>query len=300
MADLFDLAVIGGGIAGLVAAREAVVAGVRVAHILGADVMGGLVANVGALDDFTGGPVAGIDLAATLMSEAADHGVLPVMEDARSLANHGDHYRITAGGETINARAVILATGARLRSLDVPRAAKFAGRGVSQCGWCDGPLYRAKSVVVVGGGDAAAHEALHLTEHAAKVTLLVRDSALKARQDYRLQLAANPRIEVRTGTTVAAIEGGDTVTGLRVLSGASESLLPADAVFVFIGLAPATAWLPAGLARDAIGALITDAQLMTSWPRVAAVGACRSGYSGALDDAIDEGRRAVLLLRDPH
>jgi thioredoxin reductase len=159
-----------------------------------------------------------------------------------------------------------------------------------------------REVAVVGSGDAAAQEALHLAGIAAKVVMLARAERLRARESYVHRIAAEPRIEVRLGVDVIGVEGGDAVAGLRIRGRADgrEQHLPTSALFVFIGLEPATAWLPASLARDTGGAIITDDRLLTALPRVLAVGACRSGYSGRLDDAIDEARRAVdAALRRP-
>jgi thioredoxin reductase (NADPH) len=261
---------------------------------MGSDVMGGLVANVGALDAFSGGDVAGIDLATTLFTDASELGVVPVMESATAIGIEDGQLFVDVEAR-LGADRVIVATGARLRALDVPGSAALADRGVSYCGWCDGPLHRGKRVVVIGGGDAAAQEALHLATIAEHVTLLVRGAGLKARPDYADRLRAMPNIALSPGTEVLAVLGEEAVTGVRVRAAAdgTEQVIACSGVFPFIGLSPATDCCGAGIARDGRGAVLTDERLMTSLPGVYAVGAVRAGYAGALDDAIDEARRAV-------
>jgi thioredoxin reductase (NADPH) len=300
MSDPFDIAVVGNGIAGLVAAREAAAAGVSVVHVMGADVMGGLVANVGELEEFSGGPVAGIDLATTLFTDASEHGVVLVPEYATLVEPCDGGFRLIAGEDEIRARAVVLASGARLKPLDVPGALDLEHRGVSQCGWCDGPLYRDESVVVVGGGDAAAREALHLAGIASHVTMLVRGATLKARAALAEQIAGHKRVRVRANVDVVEIQGDEAVSGVIVKprDGGPTDRIATRGVFVFVGLEPNTSMLPENVARDAKGAVVTNDRLETSLQGLLAVGAVRSGYSGQLDDAIDEARRAVdLLLR---
>jgi len=294
VADALHVIVVGGGIAGLVAAREAAAAGALVTHVMGSDVMGGLVANVGALDNFSGGDVAGIDLATTLFTDASELGVVPVMENATRIGIEDGRLYVDAEGR-LDADRIIVATGARLRPLDVPGAEALVDRGVSYCGWCDGPLHRGKRVIVIGGGDAAAQEALHLATIAEHVTLLVRDSGLKARADYADRLRATANVTLALDTEVRAILGEDAVTGVQVhdRSGGGERVIAGSGVFPFIGLVPATDCCAEGIRRDPQGAVPTDERLMTSLPGAYAAGAVRAGFAGTLDDAIDEARRAV-------
>ncbi|MFM9942355.1 MAG: NAD(P)/FAD-dependent oxidoreductase [Hyphomicrobiaceae bacterium] len=295
MAEQITLAVIGGGIAGLVAAREAAASGATVWHIMGQDVMGGLVANVGVLENFSGGEVAGIDLATTLFTDASEMGVEPVLEDVQDLAVVDNGLALLLGETKLVVDRVIVATGARLRRLAVPGASEFEDLGLSYCGWCDGPLHRGKPVVVVGGGDSALQEALHLATIASTVTLLVRGDVCKARPEYVARVRDEPNIDLRLGTEVVAVLGEVNVTGVHMRKRATgaEATVACSGLFPFIGLEPATHMLPPSLARTAAGALITNAHLETSIPGIFAAGAVRSGYSGQLDDAIDEARRAV-------
>ena len=149
----FDIAVIGGGITGLTAAHHAALAGVSVAHFIADGMPGGLVMNVGALDVWPAG----------LLGRNEELGVSLVPSRIDSI--DGAASKTLSGPDgTWRAKQVIVATGASLRTLAAPGAERLAGRGVSQCAWCDGGLYRDAEVVVAGGGDAALSEAIHLAE----------------------------------------------------------------------------------------------------------------------------------------
>lgn len=299
MAEQVTIAVVGGGIAGLVAAREAAVAGATVWHFMGQDVMGGLVANVGTLENFSGGAVAGIDLATTLFSDSSELGVEPVMEDVQAIIPRGDKFAIMSESEVLVDR-VIVATGARLRKLAVSGASEFEDLGLSYCGWCDGPLHKGKPVVVIGGGDSALQEALHLASIASHVTVVARGDALKARPEFVARAQATPNLDLRVATEIHAVLGDVNVTAVRIgdRSTGTQSTIACSGVFPFIGLVPAISALPPAIAVDAAGAVFTQARLQTSIAGLYAVGAVRSGYSGRLDDAIDEARQAVAAALD--
>jgi thioredoxin reductase (NADPH) len=217
------------------------------------------------------------------------------MENATAIGIEDGRLFVDADGGRLVADRIIVATGARLRRLDVPGAEALVDCGVSYCGWCDGPLHRGKPVVVIGGGDAAVQEALHLATIAEHVTLLVRGADLKARADYVERLRATANITVALETEVQAVLGEDAVTGVRVRAkaGGAEQEIACTGVFPYLGLSPAADGCAPAIARDSQGAVLTDDRLMTSLPGVYAAGAVRAGYAGALDDAIDEARRAV-------
>lgn len=299
MADQLTIAVVGGGIAGLVAAREAAAAGATVWHLMGQDVMGGLVANVGALENFSGGAVAGIDLATTLFTDASEIGVEPVMEDVQKIVPQGSKFTLMSEAKLVVNR-VILATGARLRKLAVTGASEFENLGLSYCGWCDGPLHKGKPVVVVGSGDAALQEAAHLAATASHVTVLARGDAFKARPEFVERARATPNVTLRLAVDVIEVRGEVNVTDVRIYDRVtgSDATISCSGVFPFIGLEPSTGGLLPGIAVDDVGAVRTDARLETSIPGLFAVGAVRSGYSGRLDDAIEEARCAVAAALD--
>ncbi len=293
----FDIAVIGGGIAGLTAVQHALLAGCSVVHLIGVEPIGGLVCNVGELSGFAGGgePVSGIDLAAALLSANAAGGVSEIVADAMSVVVDADRFCITYGAGEIFAHRVIVATGARLRMLDVPGAHELVGRGVSQCAWCDGSLYEGKHAVVVGGGDAALEEALHLANFASRVTVVAR-TRLTGRQAYIDRVTASQAIDVREMCEVREILGDQNVSAVRLRDHGADATedFGCDGVFVFIGL-DANSGVFADLATlDGSGRIETDQDLQTRTPGLFAVGAVRAGYGGRLAQAVGEAATAAI------
>ncbi|GAB5377341.1 MAG: thioredoxin-disulfide reductase [Acuticoccus sp.] len=148
-------------------------------------------------------------------------------------------------GNTYVADTIVLATGAQAKWLGLPSEEEFKGYGVSACATCDGFFYRGKEVLVIGGGNTAVEEALYLTNHAAKVTLVHRRNELRAERILQERLFAHPKVDVLWHTTLAAVEGGGIppgVTGARLkdVRTGEERLMPIDGIFIAIGHQPAT------------------------------------------------------------
>ncbi len=297
MTRTYDVAVVGGGLAGLTAAHHAALDGASVVHIAGQGLPGGLAANIGALEGYPAtGPVAAIDLAMQLADSNKALGVAMVEDIAERMEVAGAAKRLHAGGGVYTAPAVIAASGARLRTLDVPGAARLADKGVSQCAWCNGSLHRGQEVVVVGGGDSAVQEALHLTKFASLVTLVVRGEALKARRSLIERAADNPKIAFRWETEVVEVLGEDRVAGVRLREAATGAIEEAACagVFVYIGLAPNTHWLGEHVALDETGRIVTDEMLGSSLAGLYAIGAVRRGYGGRINQAMGEAATAAM------
>jgi thioredoxin reductase (NADPH) len=288
----FDVAVIGGGIAGLTAAHHAALAGVSVGHFIADGMPGGLVMNVGALDGWpAAAAVGGAELAAGLLGRNEELGVSLVPSRIDSIQAK----TLTGPDGTWRAKQVIVATGASLRTLDAPGAERLAGRCVSQCAWCDGGLYRDAEVVVAGGGDAALSEAIHLAEFARSVTIVTRGEMFRARRSYVSRVADDERFKLRWASEIVEVLGDKAVEGVRVRDneGGGEEVVACSGLFVFVGLEPNAALLPADVARDERGLVITDANFETVSPGVFAIGAVRSGYGGRLTQAIAEATTAA-------
>jgi len=165
-------------------------------------------------------------------------------------------------GDTYSADAVIVATGAQAKWLGLPSEDKFKGFGVSACATCDGFFFRGRTVVVIGGGNTAVEEALYLTNHASKVTLVHRRDALRSEKILQDRLFKNPKVEVRWDSELEEVVGAEDplgVTGARlrnIKTGASE-VLAVDGVFVAIGHTPNTEIFKGVLDMDGEGYLIT-------------------------------------------
>jgi thioredoxin reductase (NADPH) len=182
------------------------------------------------------------------------------------------------GGDTYLADAIIIATGAQARWLGLPSEQTLQGRGVSACATCDGFFYRGKTVAVVGGGNTAVEEALYLTHHAEKVTLIHRRDTLRAEKILQNRLFVHPKTSIIWNSTVQEIVGGgspETVIGLRLqdTQNGAESILPVDGVFIAIGHTPTTAVFAGRVDMDSDGYILTaPGSTRTSVPGVFAAG----------------------------
>ena len=181
-------------------------------------------------------------------------------------------------GDVYLADSVIIATGAQARWLGLPSEHRLQGRGVSACATCDGFFYRGKRVAVVGGGNTAVEEAIHLTHHAEHVTLVHRRNALRAEKILQARLFANPKVSVVWDHAIAEILGGGTpevVTGVRLAHAGTgaETTLPVDGVFVAIGHTPTTTIFAGQVEMDSEGYILTTpGSTRTSVPGVFAAG----------------------------
>jgi thioredoxin reductase (NADPH) len=288
--NMCEVAVIGGGMAGLSAARHAARLGRLVTLFEGTGMYGGQVATVGEVWGLpTGGQTAGQDLAIPLLEDCRKVGVQVVEANVTSL-ELGERLRLTdEQGVVYKPGAVIVASGASLRKLGVPGEEEFLGRGVSRCATCDGGFYRGKDVVVVGGGDGAVHEALELARTSGTVTMVCR-SPLKAKREYVTRLDARENVKFAWDSEVVEILGEMKVTGVRLrnVRSGEESEIPCDGVFPFIGVEPNTGFLPKELLTNE-GLVKTAAGFATADPRVLAVAAARADYGGNLVEAMAEG-----------
>jgi thioredoxin reductase (NADPH) len=297
--DPYDVVVIGGGMAGLTAAHHAALRGMAVVCIDEGGHMGGLVINVSALDGYPAmGTVGGAELASGQLEAILDLGVEIVPDTATALSIDGDIKTVSTGMGDQKAKHVILASGARLKSLGVPGEESLFGRGVSQCADCDAGFFVDQKVVVVGGGDSALQEALHLADYASEITLVTRGNGLRAKQSYVARAAENPKFTFRWETLVSEITGSDGVEGVKLIpaSGGDAEDFACSGVFVFVGLQPNTEFLVGTLDCDDAGFVKTDSSFATNVEGVYAVGAVRQGYSGQLASAAGEAASVAASL----
>lgn len=293
MSNSFDVIIIGEGIAGLTAAGALAKKGLSAATFE-QQIFGGLVLNVNELDPAPpGGEAGGAAFAAEMTGANAEAGITSIQEPVTALAAGAGGYVVTTGGGSYRAQQVIIASGAKLKTLGVPGEAEFEGRGVSKCADCDGPMFQNESVVVVGGGDSALQEAQVLSHYCGKVYLVHRGTAFRAQQRFIDQIKTNDKIEPRFGTTVEAILGGQMVEKVSLRTAAGSEELTVAGVFAYIGLEPNTEFVPDTVKRDASGRIVTSDALETALPGVWAIGAVRSGCGGSLADAIAEANRAA-------
>lgn len=288
----FDILVIGGGVAGLTASVEAVTLGKKTALLEKLPMFGGQIANVEMVEGVDVREP-GMMLAMNLMQQSMERGVETITAEVSAIASVDGKFLVGAPDGGHKAGSVIVASGGSLRSLRVPGEDKFIGRGVSQCASCDGPLFQGDDVIVVGGGDAAAQEALSLSGICKSVTMICR-SGLRARSHYVERIEANKAISVMSNHVVSEILGEGGISGARVrnLENDTEPVIACTGVFPFIGSEPNSAFMADCVALEN-GYVVTDDRFESSVPGIFAVGGVRKGYSGQLADALLEGRSAA-------
>jgi len=288
--NLAEIAVIGGGLAGLSAARHAARLGRLVTLFETSGFFGGLVATIDEVDGLpVPGKFSGQDLATHLLQDARKAAVRVIDRSVAKIEFGARLTLIDDADSTYHPEAIIVASGASLRKLGLPGEEEFVGKGVSRCATCDGGFFRGQDVVVVGGGDSAAQEALVLARTSRRVIMVCR-SPLKAKRDYVDRLAARENVTFIWDSEVSAVLGDDGVSGVRLrnLRTGASSDVECTGVFPFIGASPNTAFVPASV-LTATGHIETTSGLATSDARVFAVGAVRAQYGGNVVQAMAEG-----------
>ena len=300
--EFYDLIVIGGGPAGLTVALYAAREGLDTLIIERSGVGGqaGVTERVDNYPGFSKG-VGGAELADEMRAQVERFGVeiLPAQE-VTSIISKGDYKIIrTEAGDEYCSKALLLATGARYRRLNVPGEEDFIGAGIHFCATCDGPFYKGEEMVVVGGGNSGVEEGLFLTKFASKVTVLERSDRLKASQILQEKAARHPQMEVMLNTTVLEFKGDAKLSSVVIkdgINGETKELRP-GAVFIFIGLDPNTGFIRGVIDLDRWGAINTTATLETNIEGVFAAGDVRAGSTKQVASAVGEGATAALMIR---
>jgi thioredoxin reductase (NADPH) len=298
----YDLIVIGSGPAGLTAALYAAREGIDTLVIERGGV-GGQAGITERLDNFPGFPegISGSEFADRLRQQAERFGVEILQAQEVTGVSLDDDYRCvkTSDGTEYGSWAVLLALGSTYRRLEIPGEDDFIGAGVHFCATCDGPFYRGKEVLVVGGGNSAGEESIFLTKFASKVTIVTRDPDLTASQIVAEKVRENPQIEVITNTTAAEFKGKDRLQTVVLKNTQTGELseMQVGGVFVFIGLTPNTALVKGLVEMDQWGFILTDAALQSSVPGIFAAGDCRGGSTKQAASAAGEGAAAALGIR---
>src|SRR5262245_3998067 len=295
----YDIVIAGGGLAGLTAGVTAARLG-RKTLVLTGDMIGGQLISIEKIEGFPGFPdgVPGYDLGPMTQEEAANAGAEFAATELTGLAQEEKGWRLATGEGEVSARAVVLATGSSLKELGVPGEARLRGHGVSHCASCDAPLLRQKIVAVVGGGDSAMQEALTLAQHVSQVVMLTRGPALTGQASYRARVTQEPKIALRPNVEVQEILGHTKVTGVRMrdMSGSATSELQADAVFVYIGLQPNTAFVDRLMTLAPTCGIPTDGTMHTELTGICAAGTVRSGASFRAASSAGDGATAAIAV----
>ena len=263
MSEIHEIVIVGSGPAGYTAAIYAARAQLSPILYEGSVTAGGALMNTTDVENFQGFPegVMGPDLMDSLRKQAERFGTKLITDDIVSMDLAGEIKTIKDGsGNTLQAKAVILATGSAYKEIGLTNEKRLSGRGVSWCATCDGFFFREKVVAVVGGGDSAMEEANFLTRFASKVFVIHRRDSLRASKIMVERAKANPKIEFIWNTEVIDVLGEDKVTGLKLrnLISGEESDKDFDGLFVAIGHLPRSELLIGQIDLDGEGYVKVD------------------------------------------
>lgn len=290
----FDVVVIGAGPGGMTAAMYASRANLSV-MMLDRGIYGGNLNNTATIENYTGfKSIQGPELAKEMYAGATQFGAQLGYGTVTGIKINPDGTKelTTDMGDVYTARAVVIATGSDQRKLGVPGEAEYSGRGVSYCAVCDGPFFKNKELVVVGGGDSAVEEALFLTQLAKKVTVVVRRDHLRAQMVVQDRAKENPKLNFVFETTVGEIVGDDQkVTGVKTHNKRTgeDGEIKADGVFIYVGAVPMTdAFKNLGIRNDQ-GWIKTDDKMATAVPGIFAVGDVRDTCLRQITTAVGDG-----------
>ncbi|MBN2568142.1 MAG: thioredoxin-disulfide reductase [Deltaproteobacteria bacterium] len=298
--DVFDVIIIGGGPGGLTAGLYASRAGMKTLLLEG-NVTVSQITVTDIVENYPGVPnISGPELIGRLKEHSSSFGMEIKPEQVLSIreCKIGDiaGWKVQSDKGEYRALAVIVSTGAVWRKLGVPGELEFAGRGVSYCATCDGPFYRNSEVIVVGGGDTAVQEALFLTKFASKVTIVHRRDRLRATAILQKRAFAQDKIEFAWDSVVVEVLGETAVTGARIRSVKEPKEtreIPADGVFIFIGLDPVSDVVRDLVKIDSYGYVIVGREMSTSTPGIFACGDCIQKPFRQIINACGEGATAA-------
>lgn len=292
--ESMDLVIAGGGPAALAAALYAARYGLSLV-VLESWQPGGQAALTALIENYPGVPeVTGAELTKIMKTQAVDAGALFTNDTALDASVTDDGFAIRTDSITYSARTLIIATGAAPSKLGVPGEDRYYGRGVSFCATCDAPFYRGKRVVVVGGGDSAVKEALHLSGVARSLVLVHRRDTLRAEPRLAQRLIDCPNCSVRWKSSLTEITGDEGgVTGVEIETPEGREHLETDGVFLYVGTTPATGPFRGLVELDQRGAVMTRNIVETSRPGVFAAGDVTSNGFRQVVTAASDGARAA-------
>lgn len=296
---MVDLIIIGSGPAGLSAAVYAKRAGLSLLVIEEKPMSGGQILNTYEVDNYLGLPgISGFDMGMTFRAHADKLGVEFLEASVIRIEDAGDAKRVVTDGQTLEARTVILATGAEHAKLSVPGEEELSGMGVSYCATCDGAFFRGRTVAVVGGGDVALEDAIYLARGCEKVYLIHRRNELRGARILQEELTALPNVEILYDTTVKEICGEDMVEGLTLqnVRTSEQTQLGVDGIFIAVGIHPCTSLLEGISELDESGYVIAGEDCATSCPGVYAAGDVRRKQLRQVVTAVADGANAVVSV----
>jgi len=280
MADekIYDVIIAGAGPAGMTAAVYTSRANLSTLMIE-RGMPGGQMANTEDVENYPGfESILGPDLSTKMFEHAKKFGAEYAYGDIKEIQDHGDYKIVVAGSKQYKAYAVIITTGAEYKKIGVPGEKELGGRGVSYCAVCDGAFFKGKELFVIGGGDSAVEEGVYLTRFASKVTIVHRRNELRAQKILQDRAFANEKVDFIWNHTIKAINDKDGKVGSVTLvstENGEEQVLPADGVFIYIGMVPLSKpFASLGITNDN-GYIETNDRMETRVPGIYAAGDIR-------------------------
>ena len=272
----YDLIIIGAGPAGLTAGLYAGRSRLNTL-LIEKMAVGGRILLSETIENYPGFPegISTQNLMGRMEAQVRELGVGIISDEVLEIDCPKKVVRISDGVH--EGQAIIIASGARPKKLGIPGEEKYTGRGVSYCATCDGPFFKEKKVVIVGGGNAVAEEAIYLSRFASQVSIIHRRKDLRASAILQERLQANKKIEFILNSVVTEIKGSQKVEAVTVKDVESGSLrdLNCDGIFIYIGYEPETIFLKGKIQMDESGLVITDDSMATSEAGIFACGDCR-------------------------
>lgn len=260
----FDMIILGAGPAGLSAAQYGARASLKVLVIENGESSQAF--NINKLENYPGvfPPVSGPDFIDAMKEQAVSFGASFRMASINSIDKIGSKFVLKSDSETFESRTVVIATGAEHRKLGIPGEDELAGRGVSYCATCDGPFFRKKKIIVIGGGDAACDEATYLSTLSDDVTIIHRKGSFRAQKAVAERILANDGIKKVFNTVVKEIKGTEKVESVVVenTQTGETSEIKADGVFIFVGMIPRSNLVDM-LPKDDGGYIVTNEKMET-------------------------------------
>ena len=302
--QIHDLVIVGGGPAGFTAGLYGARAGLKTLLMEGASTVSQITVT-DLIENYPGIPegINGFDLIERFKKQARQFGAVMVSGDAGTIVktrwNGIEGWEVRTGGKSYGALAVIVATGAHWRRLGVAGEETFIGKGVSFCATCDGPFFRDREVAVVGGGNTAIQEALFLTHFARKVTVIHRRDRLRATGILAQRAFDNPKIDFAWNAVVDEIAGAEGVQAVRIRDVKTSEIrtIPAEGVFIFVGLIPNTDFVRGLVELDAGGHIVVDANMRTSAKGIFGCGDCTGKLLRQVITACGDGATAAYAAQ---
>jgi len=299
MANEYEVIIIGGGPAGLSAGLYTSRARLK-SLLIEMGPPGGQITDAELVENYPGFPqgISGLELGQLIHQQATRYGLETLQAEATGLELQGEKRVVITTKGKFTAKAVIIASGSERQKLGIAGEEGLTGKGVSYCATCDGPFFKEGTVAVVGGGDVAITEALHLAKFASRVKVIHRRNELRATRILEERAQAEPKIEFLWDTKVEGIEGKDRVKRLNLSNAKSgeKSTLDVVGVFVAIGFKPNTDYLKGFLPLDKAGFIITNERMETKIPGVFAAGDVRLNSAQQAITAAGDGATAAVFV----